>query len=745
VTDADVTQGTIIKAGNAFCVARPDGQLPAGPHPLGLFVDDCRHLSVHEVRLNGVEPRLLVSSDQAGTAAVYELTNPELALRDGGTLPLQALRIRLVQRIHPDGLDETITLRSHHSAPVALDLTLRLDADFAPMLELREMTPAHERTVRRQGGGGELQLSCVGLDGWTRATTIACEGATAGDDGTLRATVALEPHGEHQLTLTCRFSATPPSQALPAAPQVNREPAARQAAVDADAWLAGRVRVETADALVDRLLRRCLLDLRLLISDLDGQPYLAAGVPWYATLFGRDSLITANQVLAFDPGLAAGTLRLLAAHQGRRDDPRHDEEPGKILHELRLGEVANTGQTPLARYYGTADATALFLILLARHADWTGDLTLFLELRAHVDAALDWIERHGDLDGDGLIEYRRRAEGGLDNQGWKDSWDGICDEEGRPLRGPIALVEVHGYAIRAREEIARLVERLGEHDRAAQLRLSAARGREALDRFWLADRGAYAMALDGDKRPSRALASNQGHLLWAGVVDTVRAEGVRDALMGPGLHSRWGIRTLSADEVAYNPVGYHTGTVWPHDTAMIAAGLRSYGYDDDFLELFEGLLEAAASFPQYRLPELFAGFSREDYEAPVPYPVACRPQAWAAGSIPYLLTVALGLQPDALSRTLRIRRPLLPRQLDTLVLRDLPVGQARVDLRFERVRSGERAIAVTDATVRGDLDVVVDLGSRPVAGWATSGSVAARRAGRHRRDLAAHERDRDRL
>lgn len=712
--DADVTQGTVIKAGNAFCVAQPDGQLPVGEHALGLYVEDCRHLSVHELALNGVAPRLLVSSDQAGQAAVYELTNPELPLGDGGTLPLQALRIRLEQRIRRDGLDETITLRSHHAAPVEIELSLRLDADFAPMLEIREMTERHGRLVVRTGSGGELRLSCVGLDGWTRATTVTCEGAQAGDDGVLRAAVRLDPHGEHQLSLTCRFTATPPAQDLPAAPALNRQPVARQAAVDADAWLADRARVETADELVDRMLRRSLLDLRLLISDLDGQPYLAAGIPWYATLFGRDSLITANQVLAFDPGLAAGTLRLLAAHQGWRDDPAHDEQPGRILHELRLGEVANTDRTPLARYYGTADATALFLILLARHADWTGDLGLFLELRDHVDAALEWLDDHGDLDGDGLVEYLKRADGGLDNQGWKDSWDGVCDERGVPLAGPIALVEVQGYAIRAREDIARLLERLGDHDRAAELRVTAARAREALDRFWLPDLGAYAMALDGDNRPSRALASNMGHLLWAGVLDPVSAEAVRDHLMGEQLHSGWGIRTLASGEVAYNPVGYHTGSVWPHDTAMIAAGLRDYGYHKDFLTLCEGLLDAAAAFPQYRLPELFAGFSREDYEAPVPYPVACRPQAWAAGAIPYMLTVALGLQPDALSRTLRIRRPLLPRHLDSLALNDLRVGDARVDLRFERVRPGEIPVAVTDATVRGDLDVVVDLGpSRP--------------------------------
>jgi glycogen debranching enzyme len=525
-----------------------------------------------------------------------------------------------------------------------------------------------------------------------------------------RAVVArLEPRGEHRLSLSCHFSATPPAQQPPAAPELNRQPAARQAAADADAWLAGRARVQTADELVDRMLRRSLLDLRLLISDLDGQPYLAAGVPWYATLFGRDSLITANQVLAFDAGLAAGTLRLLAAHQGRRNDPRHDEQPGRILHELRLGELAHIDRTPLARYYGTADATALFLILLARHADWTGDLGLFQELRGPVEAALTWLDEHGDLDGDGLIEYRKQAEGGLDNQGWKDSWDGVVDERGRPLEPPIALVEVQGYAIRAREDIARLYERLGATERAAALRTAATRARGALERFWLPDSATYAMGLDRDKRPSRALASNMGHLLWAGAVDRVRARAIRDRLMSDALHSGWGIRTLGADEVAYNPVGYHTGSVWPHDTAIIAAGLRDYGFDVEFLALCEGLLDAAAGFPQYRLPELFAGFSREDYEAPVPYPVACRPQAWAAGAIPYLLTVALGLQPNALERTLRIRRPLLPRHLDSLTLRDLQVGDARVDLRFERVHPGKRAVAVTAATVRGDLDVSVDL------------------------------------
>jgi glycogen debranching enzyme len=712
MNDVDVTQTTVLKAGNAFCIAGRDGELPAGEHALGVFVDDCRHLRTHVLRIAGGSPRLLVASDEAGTAAVHELTNSELRLDDGRTLPLQALRVRLERRIQPDGLEETILLRSHHTEPVELDVELALDADFVPMLELRGMIEPHQRSVDRRASGSTLRLSSVGADGWTRATTVTCEGASVSDDGRLRARVRLEPRQGHTLSLTFRFSTRAPAAAEADAPTAHTGQVARAAAADADAWLAGRTRIRTGDALVDRIVRRSLLDLRLLISNLDGRPYLAAGVPWYATLFGRDALITALQVLPFDPGLAAGTLRLLAAHQGTRYDDRHDEQPGKILHELRLGEIAHTDRTPLARYYGTVDAAALFLILLARHAQWTGSLELFEELTPNAEAALAWLDGDGDLDRDGLIEYLRRAPGGLDNQGWKDSWDGICDEHGRPLTGPIALAEVQGYAIRAREDIAGLLERIGDPERARGLRAGAIRTRAALELLWLPDLDGYAMALDGDKRPSRALASNQGHLLWAAAVAPERARSIRDRVMSEDLYSGWGVRTLGTREPAFNPVGYHTGTVWPHDTAMIGAGLREYGFDADFQRLCDGLLDAAAGFPQYRLPELFAGFSREDYEAPVPYPVACQPQAWAAGSIPYLLVSSLGLVADGLSRTLRIRRPLLPRQLDTLHVDGLRVADATVDLHFERVHPGEPAIAVTDARVDGELDVIVDIAAR---------------------------------
>jgi glycogen debranching enzyme len=481
-----------------------------------------------------------------------------------------------------------------------------------------------------------------------------------------------------------------------------------KAGAEADAWLAEHPRVEVDEELVDRVMRRSLLDLRLLASRLDGERYYAAGVPWYATLFGRDSIIAAYQTIAFDQAIAEETLRLLAARLGTRIDDAHDEEPGKVLHELRQGELAVAGVTPFEHYYGTVDATPLFLCLLCEHADWTGSLDLFAELRPQVEQALRWIDIYADLDGDGLLEYRRRAPGGLDNQVWKDSWDGVPNEHAAPLRAPIALVEVQGYALAAKRRLARLFELDGEPDRAQQLREGAARLAAGVERFWLDDRGFYAMALDGDKRASRVLASNQGHLLWAIAIPAVRARAVCDALIADPANSGWGVRTLGADERAFNPVGYHTGTVWPHDNALFGVGLRRYGFDQEFLRIFEGLLDAAGSLPDYRLPELFAGFSRSDYENPVPYPVACSPQAWAAGSLPSMLVAGLGLAPDGLQRTLRVRRPSLPRHIDRLALRGLRVAEARVDLHLERVRGGD-SVALTDVQIDGELDVVLEI------------------------------------
>jgi glycogen debranching enzyme len=714
----NLAETTVVKAANAFCVALRDGRLPLeGDHPLGLYEDDCRHLRGYELRLGGAAPRLLIGSDEPGTAAIFELTNPDLTLRDGRTLPLQSLRIRVERRVGTGTMVDRVTLRSYAHEPVSFDLELLLDADFLPMLEIRGIVGTQRREVRREVGDGTLRFSAVGLDGHERATTVACSGAAAEQDR-LRIPIALDPNEAFDCELRTTLSGDPGHSGGDG--HVGPEPQHAAAAAEADAWLAERLLIEVDDELVDRVLRRSLLDLRMLASDLDGQRYYAAGLPWYATLFGRDSIVTALEVLTLDHAMAGETLRLLAHRLGDRDDPEHDEEPGKVIHELRRGEVAVCDISPLARYYGTVDATPLFLSLLCDHADWCGSLALFRELRPQVEQALRWIDSYGDLDGDGLIEYRQRSSAGLVNQGWKDSWDGIVDEHGAPLRAPIALVEAQGYVLRAKRRLARLFELDGDAERTARLREEAAELVRRIERFWLPEEGFYAMALDSEKRPSRALASNQGHLLWALAVPVERATAIRDHLMGDGAYSGWGVRTLADGERAFNPVGYHTGSIWPHDNAFIAMGLRKYGFDDAFLRIFGDMLDAAASFHAYRLPELFAGFSRGDYESPVPYPVACSPQAWAAGALPAMLTSGLGLVPDGLNGKLRIRRPVLPRHVDRLAIRGLRVAEARVDLFFERVAARPDRVALADVQIDGDVEVVLEIAPEGEQGRAPS-------------------------
>jgi glycogen debranching enzyme len=625
-------------------------------------------------------------------------------------LPLQSLQLRLERRfIGECDVEERLLVHSYDREPLDLRLELRLAADFEPMLAIRGI-------VALGGGDGAtvaplergLRFSVRGRDGRHRSTTVLADRDCEADGGALRFKLALPPGGAETIVLRYELHEGD-------APERTARPSALVRPAP-DRWLGERTTVVTDDELFNRVLRRSLLDVRMLHSRLDADGYYAAGVPWYATLFGRDSLITATQMLAFDPPMAAQTLRVLAKLIGTRDDPEHDEEPGKVLHELRVGEVARLGLTPLARYYGTVDATPLFLCLLTEHADWSGDLALFEELREPVEAMLGWIDGPGDRDRDGLLEYAQRTDAGLRNQGWKDSAEGVLDEHGAPLEPPVALVEPQAYALRAKRRIARLFARAGDEPRAQALLGEAGALRERLERFWLPGRGYYSMGFGADGRPSEALASNQGHLLWGTALPQPRAHAVRDALMSDAMFSGWGIRTLAQGEAGYNPVGYHLGTVWPHDTAMIAFGLRKYGFDDDFARIFEALLEAASNAEAYRLPELFAGFSRTEFETPVPYPVACQPQAWAAGAIPYLVTCGLGLVPDGLNGRLRIRRPSLPGWLNRVEVSGLRVAGARVDLLFERAGAGEQ-VALTDARIDGDVEVVLEIaGTRAPSG-----------------------------
>ncbi|MBW8730122.1 MAG: amylo-alpha-1,6-glucosidase, partial [Terrabacter sp.] len=608
---------------------------------------------------------------------------------------------------------EVLDFRNFAREPHEVSVTLAYGSDFEDIFTVRGMPPgAAGRHDDPQVDGGVLMLGYTGADGHRRTTEVSFDPAPARiGGGCATFHLSLAPGAVQRLEVVVRLTDTPlvaGQDGLEVAPY----PVTRSGSDLSDllGLPSSRVRMTSSNELFNRVMRRSFLDLAMLETGQGDDRFFAAGVPWYVALFGRDSIITALETLAFAPEVGRATLELLARHQGSRSNPERDEEPGKILHELRVGERARLGEVPFTPYYGSVDATPLFLVLLGEYLQWTGDLDCFTTLRPQVDAALGWLENHGDPDGDGIFEYTPRASDGLVNQGWKDSYNAIVNADGSLAQPPIALVEVQGYAFRAFRAVANIYRATGDHDRAALLESRAQQVRDRFEEaFWDAELGNYGLALHGvpgAKRLATVDASNQGQALWGGIVSNARARQVRDTVMDPDrLNAGWGVRTLSQAAAAYNPFDYQTGAVWPHDTAMVAVGLRSYGFDDDALEIFTGLYEAATRFDLYRLPELFAGFDRATYGRPVRYPVACSPQAWAAGSLPYVLTAVLGLVPDAFAKRLHVVRPRVPEWLDWVEIKGLAVGAGHVDLHFER-SAGLTLAAVTSKAP--DVQVIIE-------------------------------------
>lgn len=676
----------VVKEGDVFLYSDREGNLDhGGMYGLGLYVHDTRFLSHFRMTVGGRDPVLLSSSAERGYMGHVDLTNPDLYDGDRVAVPQQTLNVRRVRVI--DGrLFERVRVKNYNPFAVAVDVAFTFGSDFADIFEVRGMlTPEHPRIEPPVLAADRVVLAMVGRDGLRRETRIAF-GSKPDDlrvEGDLvRATfrLSLGPYQTKLVSLTVD-TLTGEEQT----PEVEFDAAVHRLRRSYEGWERDCTRLVTDNELFNELLDRSLRDLRALATRTEGGEIIEAGIPWYATVFGRDSLITSHQLLSINPRPARETLRFLARHQGTKVDDWRDEQPGKILHEVRRGELARAGIVPHTPYYGSVDATPWFLIVYAQHLRWTGDVAFAEELLPAAEAALGWIDTFGDLDGDGFVEYLCRSPGGMRNQGWKDSNDAVVHADGRLAEPPIALAEVQGYVYLAKERMADVYEALGMRDRARELLAQAEELRRRFNEaFWMEDERYFAMALDADKRQVRTVTSNPGHGLYCGIVDEEKAVALAKRLLAPDMFSGWGVRTMSKSAVAYNPMSYHNGSVWPHDNALIAAGLKRYGFVRATSRVATALFDAAITADYMRLPELFCGFTRRTPNRPVSYPIACSPQAWAAGSPFLLLQAMLGISAQANRNLLTVNKPHLPTWLNTVEVRDLAVGTSRISLLFQR-------------------------------------------------------------
>jgi glycogen debranching enzyme len=671
-----------LKHGDSFLVVDAHGDIGASAGgPDGLFHDDTRFLSRFEVLINGMQLLLLGSNVRDDNAILnVDLTNPDIFFDKRLILEKDTLHIDRTVFLWRDTAFQRLALRNYGARAVNLVLSFSFDSDFADVFEVRGMRrPRRGIAVRKVAGPNEAVLNYTGLDGGVRTTAVHFDPAPTKIAETAASYHMALPPGQAAsvfVTLRCNPKTPEPIPFFRTLLRANRE--LRAAAK-------GRAVVQTSNPLFNAVLCRSMADLSMLITDTRHGPYPYAGIPWYSTTFGRDGLITALEMLWVDPRIARGVLNRLAALQAKTCDPKSDAEPGKILHEMRAGEMAALGEVPFGLYYGSVDSTPLFVLLAGLYFERTGDIATLQSLWPAIEAALGWIDGPGDRDRDGFVEYARAMEQGLSNQGWKDSPDAVFHADGRLAEGPIALAEVQAYVFAAKQLAARCARRLGHADRAAALERQAHDLAARFERaFWCPDIEMYALALDGAKEPCRIRTSNAGQVLMTGIAEPDRAKLVAGTLMGPEFFSGWGIRTVSRREARYNPMSYHNGSIWPHDNALIALGLARYGAKQAVDRVFKGMFDAATYMDFDRLPELFCGFQRSRAHGPTLYPVACSPQAWSAATPFALLQASLGLELDPAARHIRLRNPRLPPFLDDVILRNVSLDDASADIAVHR-------------------------------------------------------------
>jgi glycogen debranching enzyme len=700
-TDRSPAPFRVLKYGDSFAVFDPHGDVVPGPSSEhGFFHAGTRFLSQFELLLASRQPLLLSSTiSEDNTVFAADLTNPDVVRPDGHVSLVRGLLHLFRSRVVWEGAwAERLRISNYALHPIEVPIAIRFDADFADVFEVRGTRRTRRGVRETDRSSVDVVMRYRGLDGLQRATRIASDPTPVRtDDGLVTFVWCLEPHVsvELEITVTCEVQGT-------GAPLGFDDICARLKRRVADVESRECIVLSSNDGF-NRWVHRSAADLQMMISDTPHGPYPYAGIPWYSTPFGRDGLITALELLWAVPDVARGVLTFLAATQATTIVDAQDAQPGKILHEMRDGEMAALGEIPFGRYYGTADATPLFVMLAGAYFQRTGDLGLIEQLWPNILAALEWMQVYGDVDGDGLIEYARRSEIGLVHQGWKDSWDSVFHADGALAEPPIALCEIQGYAYGAWSGASRLAHARGDAVRAAEWGQRASALQTRFEQaFWCEDLGTYALALDAHKRPCRVRTSNPGHCLFSGIVSEDRAPIVAATLMADESFAGWGVRTVAAGAARYNPMSYHNGSVWPHDSAILAAGLARYGFTNDAMRILGATFDLSQKVDLHRLPELICGFHRRAGDCPTLYPVACAPQAWAAGAVYLMLQACLGLHIDAAARRISFSHAILPETIDWLRIANLHVADATVDLMLTRY-----AHDVGVAVLRRDGDVEI--------------------------------------
>lgn len=697
-----------IKENNLFLYTNLEGNIYSGnTSGLGFYLEDTRFLSLYEMKLNGRDPILLSSSAENNYMIHVELTNTDIWEGDKLIVPQESLNIRR-QIVLKDRLYERLRIKNYSNETIKLGVELYVYSDFSDIFEIRGQRRLHRGQIMQpKFSDNSLKLAYLGQDKNFRQTRIDFDQSPSAIKTTIEKTnilyeIEIDPYERFVINLV-----TTPSVGTEKKSKKDFTAAISSVRKDYSLWKDTCVQIQTNNELFNKTIERGNTDIKALISKSRDGAILDAGIPWFTSPFGRDSLVSSFMTLILNPDIAKKTILFLSKFQGKKYDNWRDEEPGKIFHEIRRGELAILGEIPHNPYYGSIDSTPLYLILVWEYLKWTNDMVLLQKILPNIEAAVEWLNKYADIDGDLFVEYKRRSRRGLTNQGWKDSTNAVMHTNGVIAQPPIALAEVQGYVYHAKKSMSELFKLLNKNDISQKLSKEADELKKRFNEvFWMPDEEYFAMALDGDKKQVKNITSNPGQCLWSGIVDDDKAIKVKNRLLAADMFSGWGIRTLSKAALNYNPMSYHNGSVWPHDTALIAYGFKKYKFIEDSQKLLSSLFDVSNHQSYHRLPELFCGFTRRGDNWPVEYPVACKPQAWSAGSFFLLLKGMLGIHPNAIENKLFIKNPSLPDWLENVTLKNLMIGNTQLkEIKF--IKEGTKTKVVYPKN-QGTIKIVLE-------------------------------------